>query len=117
MGLKKDLKRISDFADNPYNVDYRPEKENLRMYIILLVVLAIGIGACHGFGILIVGPICIYPVIMLLKCKACWKELGWKMIWFWLPLLAAIVVGIVLLSFNLVFGTINAFFALLGFKT
>lgn len=116
MGLKKDLKLISEYADNPFDKDYRPEKETRRLYIVLLILLAIGVGACHGFGILIVGPICIYPIIMLLKCKACWKELKWKMIWFWIPLIFALIVGVILFANNWVFGAINAFMGLLGFK-
>lgn len=32
MGLKKDLKRLAQFSDNPYEAQYRPEKEMKKLY-------------------------------------------------------------------------------------
>lgn len=116
MGLKKDLKLIADFIDNPYDAKERPEKQLRRLTIGLMIALPIFIGCCHGFGILVAGPLSIYWAIMYLRCREGWKAMNWRTLWLYLMTVASIALGVYFLIFNLVFGALQAFFSLLGFK-
>lgn len=94
MGLKKDLKTLSQFAENPYEASYRPEKEMKRLFVGLMITLPIFLGFCCQFYILASGPLFIYWIVMFFRAREFWKELGWKMLWFYLPTVLMTVLGI-----------------------
>ncbi len=78
MGLRTDLKKLSKYADNPYDATYKPEKELKRFTILLLAILPFMLGYCCQFYILAVGPLTIYWIIMFAKCCEYWKVIKWK---------------------------------------
>ena len=103
MSLKRDLKALADFSENPYDAKYRPEKEMKRLFIGLLLTLPIFLGFCCQFYILISGPLFIYWIVIYFRAAEYWKELGWKLRWYILPTVAMTLFGLYLaLSQNLV---------------
>lgn len=52
MSLKRDLKTLNEFTDNPYDAKYRPEKEMRKFFILLMILLPILLGLFRGFWIL-----------------------------------------------------------------
>lgn len=116
MGLKKDLKRLADFSDNPYDAQYRPEKEMKRLYVGLLLTLPIFLGFCCQFWILVSGPLFIYWIIMYVRGREYWKDLGWKMVWYYLPATIMALVGLYFAFDQTLVELCGKFFRLLGFK-
>ena len=106
MSLKRDLKTLNEFTDNPYDAKYRPEKEMRKFFILLMILLPILLGLFRGFWILAAGPLSIYWIVMFVKSREYWKALGWKTIWWILPTVIMGIVGIVLA----VTGAIFSFF-------
>lgn len=94
MGLKKDLTVLGKFSDNPYDADYRPEKEMRRLFIGLMITLPIFLGFFCQFYILASGPLFIYWIITFVTARRFWKDLGWKMCWYYLPAAAMAVLGL-----------------------
>ncbi len=116
MGLKKDLKKLARFSDNPYEAQYRPEKEMKKLYILLLITLPIFLGFCCEFWILISGPLFIYWIITFLKGREYWKELGWKMLWYYLPMVLMGILGLFFAMDHTLVHLCGKFFRFLGFK-
>lgn len=116
MGLKKDLKKLAQFSDNPYEAQYRPEKEMKKLYAGLLITLPIFLGFCCEFYILVSGPLFIYWIITFLKSKEYWKELGWKMLWYYLPMAFMGILGLFFAMDHTLVRLGGSFFRLLGFK-
>ncbi len=116
MGLKKDLKSLAQFSDNPYDAKYRPEKEMKRLYAGLLITLPIFLGFCCEFWILVSGPIFIYWIIMYSRGREYWKDLGWKMIWYYLPTAVMALIGLYLAFEHTLVKLGESFFRMLGFK-
>ncbi len=96
MGLKTDLKTLTDFADNPYDAKYRPEKEMKKLYALLLITLPIFLGFCCQFYILISGPIFIYWIVIYWRAVEYWKALGWKLWKYHLPTVFVAIFGLYL---------------------
>ncbi len=116
MGLKKDLKRLAQFSDNPYEAQYRPEKEMKKLYAGLLITLPIFLGFCCEFYILISGPLFIYWIITYLRGREYWKDLGWKMLWYYLPTVFMALLGLYFAADHTLVRLGGSFFRLLGFK-
>lgn len=115
--LKKDIKKLQEFSDNPYDATYRPEKEMKRLYIGLMVTLPIFLGFCYGFGVLIAGPIFIYWIVFYARWYEYWKDLGWKKKWYFIPMLVMTFVGLILCATNSMFTLLGWFFRnVLGFN-
>lgn len=103
MSLKRDLKVLSEFSDNPYDAKYRPEKEMKKLFIGLMLTLPIFLGFCCQFYILISGPIFIYWIIIYVRAIDYWKDLGWKLRWYIIPTVIMGLLGLYLaFSQNLV---------------
>lgn len=96
MGLKKDLKALTKFSDNPFEADYRPEKEMKRLFIGLQLSLPIFLGFCCQFYILVAGPLFIYWIVIFAKGREYWKDLGWKMRWYYIPTIFMTALGLFL---------------------
>lgn len=96
MSLKRDLKTLAQFSENPYDAKYRPEKEMKRLYIGLLLTLPLFLGFCCQFYILISGPLFIYWIIIYFRSAEYWKELGWKLRWYIIPTVIVAVFGLYL---------------------
>lgn len=103
MSLKRDLKVLAEFSENPYEAKYRPDKEMNRLYAGLLITLPIFLGFCCQFYILISAPIFIYWIVVYVRAAEYWKELGRKLRWYIIPVVFVALFGIYLaLSQNLV---------------
>ena len=116
MGIREEEKVVADVIDNPSDAKKRQEKQMGRGSRGLRITLPIFIGCCYGFGILVAGPLSIYWALMYLRCRKGWKAMKWRTLWLYLMTVASIALGVYFLLFNLVFGALQAFFSLLGFK-
>ncbi len=117
MSLKKDFKLLNEFADNPYEAKYRPEKEMKRFVVGLLVTLPFFLGFCCQFYILIAGPLFIYWIVMYAKAWEYWKEFKWKKIWFILPTVIMTILGLYLALTSTLVNAVGWFFrTVLGFN-
>ncbi len=96
MSLKKQLRVLTEFAENPYDAEYRPEKEMRSLFIKLMVTLPIFLGFCCQFYILISGPLFIYWIVLFVRTREFWKALGWKMRWRIIPTVVMAALGIFL---------------------
>lgn len=96
MSLKKDLKALSEFSDNPYDAKYKPKKEMIRLFVGLLITLPLFLGFSCQFYILITGPLFIYWIVIYVRSAEYWKELGWKLRWYILPVIPLTVLGLYL---------------------
>lgn len=96
MSLKKDLKALADFSDNPYDAKYKPKKEMIRVFVGLMITLPLFIGFSCQFYILITGPLFIYWIIIYFRSVEYWKELGWKKRWYFLPAIPLTALGLYL---------------------
>ncbi len=96
MSLKKDLKKLADFSDNPYDAEYKPKKEMIRLFVGLLITLPLFLGFSCQFYILISGPLFIYWIVIYFRAAEYWKELGWKLRWYILPIIPLIILGLYL---------------------
>lgn len=116
MGLKKDLTTLTNFSNNPHEATYRPEKEMKRLYVGLLLTLPIFLGFCCEFYILASGPIFIYWIVTYFNGREYWKDLGWKMRWYYLPMIPMALIGI-LFAFNHTLVNLGGMlFRFIGFK-
>lgn len=113
MSLKRDLKVLSDFNDNPHDATYRPEKEMIKLFIGLMVTLPIFLGLCYKFFILAVGPLFIYWIVFYFRSAEYWKSLGWKRRWYYLPAIPLTLLGLYLAATGTLLGLIGSFFTLL----
>ena len=105
MSLKSDLKALAKFSENPYDATYKPKKEMIRLYVGLMITLPIFLGFCCQFYILASAPIFIYWIVIYFRAAEYWKELGWKMRWYYIPAAIMTVFGLYLaISQNLVKG-------------
>lgn len=117
MGLKKDLRELAKFSDNPFDATYRPEKEMKKLFAGLMVTLPLFMGFCCEFYILIAGPLSIYWIIMYARSVEYWKALGWKMRWFIIPTVIMACVGLYLMATKGLLVAIGWFFReVLGFN-
>ncbi len=96
MSLKKDLKTLAEFNDNPFDAKYRPVKEMRRLFIGLMITLPLFLGFSCQFYILITGPIFIYWIVIYVRAAEYWKALGWKLRWYILPMIPITVFGLYL---------------------
>ena len=96
MSLKKDLRTLAKFADNPYDADYQPKKEMIKLFIGLLVTLPLFLGFSCQFYILISGPLFIYWIVIYVRSAEYWKALKWKLRWYILPLIPLTLLGLYL---------------------
>ena len=112
MSLKRDLKVLSDFNDNPHDAKYRPEKEMIKLFIGLMVTLPIFLGLCHNFAILAFGPLFIYWIVIYFRSAEYWKSLGWKRRWYYLPAIPMTLLGFYLAISGVLFSAIGSFFSL-----
>ena len=116
MSLKRDLKTLADFNDNPYEATYQPKKEMIKLFIGLMITLPLFLGFCHNFAILAVGPLFIYWIVIYFRAAEYWKSLGWKRRWYYLPAIPLTILGLYLAMSGVLFEGIGMFFRLLGFK-
>lgn len=115
MGLRTDLTKLTQFADNPYDAKYRPEKEMKRLYILLMITLPLFLGFSSGFYILATGPLFIYWVVIYFKGAEYWKALKWKMWIYVVPTIVLALVGLLLAFTRTLFGAVQWLFDLMGF--
>lgn len=96
MSLKRDLKTLAEFSDNPYDAKYKPKKEMMRLFVGLMITLPLFLGFSCQFYILISGPLFIYWIIIYFRAAEYWKELGWKLRWYILPAIPMTILGLYL---------------------
>ena len=96
MGLKRQLKNLTEFSDNLYEAKYRPEKEMKALFSLLLITLPIFMGFFCQFYWLISGPLFIYWIFLYIKAWGFWKSLGWKRWWMVLPTVVMGIIGLIL---------------------
>ncbi len=94
MGLKSDLQTLKTFSDNPYDAKYRPKKEMIKLYIRLQVWLLLLLGFSAQVYIIVTGPLSIYWIVFYWRSREYWKDLGWKMRYYYLPTLVTLIIGL-----------------------
>lgn len=115
--MKRDIKKLQEFSDNPYDATYRPEKEMKRLFIGWLITFPLVIGFCNGFGFLVAGPLSIYWFVFYFGWLDFWKDLGWKKRWYFIPMIISTFVGIGLAMTSSMFALLGWFFTkVLGFN-
>ncbi len=96
MGLKSDLQTLKTFSDNPYDAKYRPKKEMIKLYIRLQVWLILLLGFSAQVYIIVTGPLSIYWIVIYWRSREYWKDLGWKMRYYYLPTIPVFLFGMYL---------------------
>lgn len=96
MGLKRDLQTLKTFSDNPYDAKYRPKKEMIKLFIFLEISLLLLLGFSAQVYIIVTGPLSIYWIVIFWRSREYWKDLGWKMRYYYLPTLAVFILGLYL---------------------
>ena len=116
MSLKSTLKSLADYSANPYEAKYKPKKEMIKLFVGLMITLPIFLGLCSGFIILAAAPIFIYWIVMYFRAAEYWKDLGWKLRWYILPVIPLTILGLYFAIDKTLFNLIGVIFRLIGFK-
>lgn len=96
MGLKRDLRTLADFSDNPFDAKYRPKREMNKLFFLIQLWLLVLLGFSHGVCILITGPLSIYWIVVFVRARQYWKDLGRKMRFYYIPTAIVFILGLYL---------------------